>query len=275
MPKDNVLKIKKSLAFIKRDFHINSSYKFSFIFDFFTILFSVLTFFFIAKIFGRGASEYLINYGGDYFPFVLIGIAFYGYLHTGLTSFTQAIREEQYTGTLETILLSPTGIPTVLISGSLWNFLFTSLRILLYLIFGILFFGFDISRANLISAITTLLLTITSSSGLGIISASFIIVLKRGDPVNWLFSGISRFLGGVYFPISILPLWVQKASLLIPITHSLEAMRKALISGAPITEIWRELTILFIFSAVLLPLSILCFKLAVRMAKKSGSLLYY
>jgi len=273
MQKNNTLY--KPLAFLKRDFLINSSYRFSFIFDFFTILFSVLTFFFIAKIFGKGASQYLTNYGGDYFPFVLIGIAFFGYLHTAMTSFTQVIREEQYTGTLETILLSPTRISTMLISGSLWNFLFTSLRILLYLLFGALFFGFNISKANFVAAIATLILTITSFSGLGIISASFVIVLKRGDPVSWLFSGVSRFLGGVYFPITILPLWAQRLSLLLPITHSLEAMRKALILGESITGIAQELTVLFIFSAILLPLSVLCFKFAIRRAKKSGSLIYF
>ena len=134
------INFRKSLAFLKRDFLINSSYKSSFLFQFGTIIFSVLTFFFISKLFGEKASEYLTNYGGEYFPFVLIGIAFYGYLSTAMTSFTNAIQREQQLGTLEAIILSPTKISTVLISGSLWNFLFTSFNILVYLLLGILFF---------------------------------------------------------------------------------------------------------------------------------------
>ncbi len=48
------------------------------------VFFSVLTFFFIAKLFGKAAAPHLQEYGGDYFPFVLIGIAFSTFLGVGL-----------------------------------------------------------------------------------------------------------------------------------------------------------------------------------------------
>ena len=266
---------RKPLAFLKRDFLINSSYKTSFLFQLGTILFSVLTFFFISKLFGEHASKYLANYGGDYFPFVLIGIAFYGYLSTAMSSFTNSIQQEQFMGTLEAILLSPTKIRTVLISGSLWNFLFTSFNIFVYLLIGALFFNFPIDKINVPATLIILILTIISFSSLGIISASFILILKRGDPVNWLFSGISRFLGGVYFPITILPLWVQKVSHLLPITYSLHGMRMAMLMGHSIKDIWQDIFALILFSAIFLPFSVFCFKFAIKKAKKSGSLIYY
>jgi ABC-2 type transport system permease protein len=269
------INFRKPLAFLKRDFLINSSYKASFLFQFGTIIFSVLTFFFISKLFGEKASKYLINYGGEYFPFVLIGIAFHGYLSTAMTSFTNAIQQEQQLGTLEAIILSPTKISTVLISGSLWNFLFTSFNILVYLLLGILFFNFPIDKINIPAVIIILILTIISFSSFGIISASFILVLKRGDPVNWLFSGISRFLGGVYFPIAILPLWAQKISYLLPITYSLHGTRMAMLMGHSIKDIGRDIFALILFSIIFLPFSIFCFKFALKKAKKDGSLIYY
>lgn len=265
----------KPLAFLKRDFLINSSYKLSFLFDSVSIFLSVITFFFISKIFGSNVSQYLTNYGGDYFPFVLIGIALYEYLSMAMNTFAQAIGQEQETGTLEAILLSPTKISTVLISGSLWNFLFTSFNIFLYLLLGVLFFNFPTDKINIAATAIILFLTVTSFSALGIISASFILILKKGDPVNWLFSGISRFLGGVYFPIAILPLWVQKISYLLPITYSLHGIRMAILMGHSIKDIWLDIFALILFSIISLPLSVLCFKFAIRRAKKAGSLVYY
>lgn len=266
--------LRKSLAFLKRDFLINTSYKMSFLFDFCAIAFSVLTFFFIAKLFGQKAAPYLADYGSDYFPFVLIGIAFSGYLAAAMNSFTQTISEEQAGGTLEAIILSPTKISTLLICGSLWNFIFTSLRVAAYLLLGWLFFGFNLTKTNFAAALIILALTIISFSGLGIISASFILVFKKGDPINWFFNGISRFLGGVYFPVALLPAWLKKISYFLPITYSLEAMRKAIILGSSLKELIPQLSGLIFISIIFFPLGILSFKLALRKAKKDGSLLY-
>lgn len=119
-----------------------------------------------------------------------------------------------------------------------------------------------------------LMLTIISFSSLGIISAWSVLVFKRGDPINWLFNGLSRFLGGVYFPISVLPLWVQKISLFLPLTHSLEGVRKSLILGTSVKELLPQIFALSIYALIFLPLGILGFKAAIKKAKKDGSLIY-
>lgn len=239
------------------------------------IFFSTITFFFIAKLFGEAALPHLADYNVGYFPFVLIGIAFSEYLYTALNTFMDAIREEQTTGTLENILLSPISISALLICGSLWNFIFTSLRIAVYLIIGWLLFGFDISRINYLSAFVVLILTILSFSGLGMISAGFIIIFKKGEPINFIFSGLSRFLGGVYFPITLLPLWIRNISFLLPITYSLDAMRKAVLNNADLFSLRANIVCLIIFIALLLPLGIFSFKSALKKAKKDATLLYY
>lgn len=270
----NNLSLRKPLAFLKRDLLINTSYRAAFLFDLITILSSVVTFFFIARLFGPKAAEYLADYGGDYFSFVLIGIAFSGYLSAALGSFSEAIAEEQAYGTLEAIILSPTRISTVLICSSIGKFIFTSFRVIVYLFLGWLFFGFNLSRANLCSALIILILTIISFSGLSLLSAGFGLVFKRGDPLNWLFHGASRLLGGVYFPIMVLPLWLQKISFFIPLTYCLEAMRKSLLLGSPPEKILPQILALVLFSALFFPLGIFSFSLALKKAKKDGSLLY-
>ena len=125
------------------------------------------------------------------------------------------------------------------------------------------------------AALLILVLTIITFSSLGIIAASFIMVLKRGDPVTWLFSTLSSLLGGVYYPISVLPPWLQRLSYLLPITYSLRAMRLALLQGYPFTALVPDIAVLVIFSLILLPLSLLTFRYAVHRAKVDGSLTHY
>lgn len=121
--------LRKIFVFLKRDFLIHSSYRLSFFLDLVSIFASITTFFFISRLFGEGASKYLEEFGGNYFSFVFIGLAFSGYLSCALNSFSQSIYHEQFEGTLEILLLSSTKLPALLFCSSLWNFLFISLRV--------------------------------------------------------------------------------------------------------------------------------------------------
>jgi ABC-2 type transport system permease protein len=105
----------KATAFIKRDFLTEISYKSTFLMNLIGIFFSVLTFFFIAKLFGQAAAPHLQEYGGDYFPFVLIGIAFSTFLGVGLGTSATALRQEQMLGTLEAMLITPTRASSIVI----------------------------------------------------------------------------------------------------------------------------------------------------------------
>lgn len=265
----------KALIFLYRDFKTELSYRFSFILTVTGILFSVVMFYYISKLFGKAASPYLQAYGGDYFSFVLIGIAFAGYLSTSLHSFSGAIGEGQMLGTLEAMMVTPTGIPAIVFLSSLWSFISTTIEVIIYLLGGVIIFGLDLGRANILSALIVMVLTVLAFSPLGILSASFIMLFKRGDPIAYFFGTASTLLGGVYYPVEILPSWVQNFSYLLPITYSLSAMRHALLNGWTISELATELGVLALFSAVMIPLSIVAFSYAVRKAKELGSLGQY
>ncbi len=267
--------VRKFLAFIYRDFIEATSYKTAFFFQFFSIFISVSVFYFLSKLLGDVANKYLEPYGGDYFSFVLIGVAFTNYLETSLQSFSKSIREAQMMGTLEAVLVTQTEIPTIILSSSLYSFLWTSFHVIVYLFLGVVLFGLNISQANVFGAFIVLLLTITTFSSLGILSASFIMVLKKGDPIANLFSGISWFLGGVYYPIAVLPSWLRKFSYLIPLTHSLEGMRGALLKGHSCKILAPNIFVLLLFSFIMVPLSLISFRFAVNHAKREGSLTHY
>ena len=267
--------IEKPLAFIWRDIINEATYKLAFIMQFFNAFILILTLFFLSKLLGDVGVSYLKPYGGDYFDFVLIGIAFFSYLDVSMKELSKVIREGQMLGTLEALLVTQTNIPTIIISSTFYSFLWATFQVSAYLILGTLLFGINLGNANIVSALSILLLTIISFSSLGIISASFVMILKKGDPVAWIFGAVSSFLGGVYYPISVLPGWLQKISYLLPVTYSLEAMRLALLKGYSISDLAPTILVLIAFSVTMLPLSIFIFKYAVRRAKTDGSLTHY
>ncbi|MEK7817769.1 MAG: ABC transporter permease [Actinomycetota bacterium] len=269
--------LRKPLAFFKKDFLMEVSYRFSFMFQFASIFFSVVMFYFVAKLIGDAPSvkNSLSAYGGNYFSFVLIGIAFSNFLSVGLGSFSSSIRSEQMIGTLEAMLVTPTTLSNIVLSSSQWNFAFTSLRVGVYLLLGVLMFGVDLGNAAVLPALSALILTVVAFSSLGIISASFIMIFKRGDPIAWALSTSSTLLGGVYYPIAILPDWLQTLSYAFPITYSLNAIRLSLLQGQGFSEVGGDLLSLVAFSVITLPISLLSFRYAVSRAKKDGSLSYY
>lgn len=267
--------LEKLLAFLVRDARQDISYRVSFFFQFFSIGVAVAVFYFASRLLGSVTLPFLQPYGGNLFAFILIGIAFLGYFDLGLSSFGGNLRAAQAMGTLEAMLTSPTHVFLIITASSLWNYALTTIRVICYLVLGGLALGLDLGRANLLAAVFTLMLTIFAFSGIGIWAASFIMVLKRGEPVTWLFSSASTLLGGVYFPTTVLPPSLQLLSALFPITYALHAMRLALLQGAPLQALWPDLIALAVFGVVLLPSSLIAFRFAVNWAKADGSLTHF
>ncbi len=263
-------------SFIRRDYFIETSYRFQFVFQFLSIFITVPTFYFLSRLIGNEyARQHLNLYGGDYFSFVLIGISFMGFIRVGLVGITQSIRNAMVEGSLEAMLATPTRPTVIIMASSLWHFIFESVRMCILLLVGFLCFGAQYARPNIPGTLIVLFLSILAFSSLGIISASIIIVLKRGDPMNWIMQALFTLVGGVLFPITILPLWLQQVSYVIPITYSLRAMRQALIVGSPLNVLFPDIIALAVFTLVALPTSIVVCTVMTKKAKVLGSLSSY
>ncbi|MCK9266969.1 ABC transporter permease [bacterium] len=265
----------KAIAFLKRDIQETLSYKLVFFGHLIGIVFPLFTFFFVSKLIDGSNIQSLTPYGNEYFPFVLIGIAFSSYMMLSLHFFSGIIVDAQRTGTLEALFCTQTSLPTILVSASIFYFLEGAINVILYLLIGVIFFGVRFVNPNIVGTLLISILTITCFLSVGIISASFVLVFKKGDPIMWLFSSISGLLGGVMYPVSIMPVWLQKISKFVPLTHSLEGIRKSLLTGASILELITEIKVLVILSIILLPLSFFFFSKAVIKAKKDGTLTHF
>ena len=262
-------------AFIKRDASLALSYRLSFVLQFLGIFLTVTAFYFLSTLVGGAAARPLEAYGGEYFPFVLLGLAFSTYMMLGLQAFSERIREGQMMGTLEVMLLSPTRLSVILLASCLWAYIFGTLRVLVFLFFGAVVFTVSFTQANLLAAAVILVLSMMSFASIGMISAAFVIVLKRGDPFAWAFGGLSTLLSGVFYPVAVLPDWLQGFSALLPLTYALDAMRLAVLQGFSVYELRSDILALLVFLVVLLPLALLSFRLAVKRAKIEGSLVQY
>jgi len=267
--------LRKIIALLKKNFLIETSYKLSFLFNILSVFATILTYFFINKLFGHKISSHLETFGVNYFSYVLLSMAFFSYIGVGIGSFSARIRSEQMQGTLESLLLTPTKIGVLLMSMALWNLIFATLDVFIYIGLGIFLFKINFSAINIASTIVILILTIISFSSLGIISASFILIFKRGNPVGWIINTLEGLLGGVYFPVTVMPLPLQLIAKCFPITHAIRAMQLAVYKGYSIFQIKNELLFLIFFSLALIPFSLYSFKFALRRAREQGSLLQY
>lgn len=171
--------------------------------------------------------------------------------------------------------MSPLPLPVILLLSSLWAYSFSAFRFLLYLGLGTVLYGVDLGHANLPAALLLFTLTVLCFAGIGMGWASVVMVVKQGDPIITVAGFAVILLSGVIFPGSVLPEWLQRVAALVPLTHSLEGMRLALLNGYGIRQLAGVLTLLGIFAVVCLGGGLYGFALSVRLAKKTGSLAHY
>jgi ABC-2 type transport system permease protein len=265
----------KLLAFLRKDFQVALSYRFNLLLTLLGAAFSVAMFYFLGRTFSGGLSPYLERYGGDYFPYVLIGIAVSNFVTVGLSALSEQARSAQLEGTLEALLATPTPVSGVLVGSSLWSFVTALASAVVLITAGFLLIGFDVSLLRAAAALAILLLTFLAFLMIGMLSAAFVIIFKRGDPISYIFGWSSFLLGGVLFPVEVLPAPLQFLSRFLPVTYAVTAIRELLLARAAFSSILPLVLALCLFVVILGPLSILSFRFAIRRARKDGSLVQY
>ena len=257
-----------------RDARMALSYRTGFLLTFVGSVLNILGVFFLSRAFGANVGASLDRYGGTYFAFAVVGVAFSAFMSVGMTGIGSRIREGQMMGTLELMLLSPNRLGVLLFSSSLWSHAQSLVTLSLYLLAGFAL-GMDLGRANLPMAALSLALAVVAFNALGLIAASVVIVIKQGNPVSLLLGMASVLLGGVLYPTSVLPAWLQAVGQLLPLTHALELMRRSVLGGEGMDTLWGSFLALAALTAILLPIGLWACARAVRIAQTDGSLSQY
>ena len=231
---------------------------------------NLLGLYYVAKL--VDGSDLLETLGTDYFSFLITGIIPIMLLNTAMGAMVADIRMGQVTGTLEAVLTLPVSLPKLLTATALSSFAFAGARILLFITIGTLIFGFDLSQLHPLKALTLLAVTALAFSGIGLTLAAATLAFKQNSSFQKLITIGFLLLGGVFFPIELLPLPIQAFSHYLPITCATSGLRLALQEGCTWNDLRFMLCALGVFSTFVLPASIVFFIWALNKARRTGSL---
>jgi ABC-2 type transport system permease protein len=207
--------------------------------------------------------------------YLVIGTSVWSYLSVTFDGITELVTLERWEGTIEHTFMAPISRFTHMI-GSCWyailhGLLFTFAQLILVASF----FRLDLSQANYLTAVFILLVGSISFIGFGIAAAVLpLLFTERGSQMSYIVKAVILLVSGVYYPISVLPGWMQPAARISPATYVLDGLRNGLQHNAPIWSptIWASTWPLLISGIVSIPLGLWVFRIAERYAKRAGKL---
>lgn len=271
--------------FVKREFHLLTFFKFSFITGLVATVPQLIIFGVIAR-FGQAIPE-VERLSGGYVNFVISGLVINTLLATALTGPYKGLMDSFWNDRIEIILTSPLRLPVFVTGLSLGNYIEAVLRVLILVVGATLFLGLAwVTVPNALTAAVVLVLGLLACTGLGLAAASSVYTLDaRGgqDPIILIVETISGLVSGVFFPPQLLPIWAQWIAHLVPHTYAIDGMRRALFgsdkipllafhSHIPLPPLWADCLMLLVYAAVALPVGWKLFEYGVRLARMDGRL---
>lgn len=267
--------VKKIGVFVKRDFRMLYTYKLAFLTTFLNM---IITFFHLALfggMFGISQLSSLSIYGGDFISYILVGSIGWGFLWNILNSTSFSLRNEMMMGTLESLLITPTRIYTMMVSYAIYGSFFGVLSMIILFIIGVGVYGFTaFSNAN-IYTIIIFCLSAAMMMGIGMIFAGLTLWFKHIGQTLPLIQGLTLFFSGVYFPVDQLPPALQPIVNIMPFYYSVEGLRLSLLPIIPIQKITNFILILLVMTILSIIIGIIVLNKGVMKAKKDGSLGFY
>jgi ABC-2 type transport system permease protein len=211
-------------------------------------------------------TEYLMT-------FLMVGALIWSYLSVLFDVLSETVSWERWEGTIEYTFMSPASRVTHLLGMGFYAVIYGIAQITI--MFGVvsLFFELDLSNANYWGALLMLSVCSVSLVGFGIVAAVLpLLSPEKGQQVSYIVSSLLLLVSGVYYPVDVLPNWMQAIATVSPVTYALEGLRQALLEGAGVAELWGSIWPLLIMGAVFVPLGLYVFHLGERYAKKTGKL---
>jgi ABC-2 type transport system permease protein len=260
-------------AFLRKDFLEETSYRMRFVVELGGVAVAIYFLVIFSEFMGDAVSAKLGNI--DYLPFALVGIAFHALHETALNDFSRKIREAQTLGTLEALISTRASVFTLMACLPLYSMCRTSAKLVGYLLIGSFILDVDIHWGNWPATVTLFALSMVVFGCLGLAFAALTVVFKRTEPIIRGFNMLSFLLGGVFVPVAVFPDWMQNCAAMIPVVPALQGFRQAVLHDADWATMWPSLAHVLVFMAVLVPLSAVALRWAVRRAMLDGSLTQY
>jgi ABC-2 type transport system permease protein len=204
---------------------------------------------------------------------LLIGAVIWAYLGIIFEILTETVAWERWEGTIEYTFMAPLSRPVHLFGMGAFAIVYGIVRAVL--LFGVVaaFFTLHLPKADYVAALVLLVVASISFIGIGMMTAVLpLISPEKGTQLGFVAQGVLLVVSGVYYPVSVLPGWMQALAKISPATYALRGCRNAILEGAGITDLWRDIWPLLVIGAVSVPLGLWVFHTGERYAKKHGKL---
>jgi ABC-2 type transport system permease protein len=204
---------------------------------------------------------------------LLIGAVIWAYLGIIFEILTETVAWERWEGTIEYTFMAPLSRPVHLIGMGLFAIGYGIVRA--SLVFGAVaaFFSLHMPRANFGTSLLLLAVASVSFIGIGMMTAVLpLISPEKGTQLGFMGQGIMLVVSGVYYPVSVLPGWMQVVSKISPATYALRGIRRAILEGAGPAAVWGDIWPLVVIGFVSIPLGLWVFRRGELYAKKQGKL---
>ena len=211
---------------------------------------------------------------------LIIGALLWNFLSLLFNEIANSITYERWEGTLEYTFMAPVSRVTHLAGVSLFAVFYSVVRTVVIVAALMLFIDFDLSQANLPGVFLVLVVSSVAFIGLGLMAAVLPVMSpERGAEATNIFQGVLLLVSGVYYPVEVLPRWLQPLAAVSPATYALSAGRKLIgietpeqTAGAPLAAVVPELLVLTAMGVVMIPLGLYVFGRVEQWAKRTGKL---
>jgi len=250
------------------------SYRLATISSFVGLLASVVPIYFISNAVQQVASESIRLEGGNYFGFIITGIAATYVIASAVSAIPGALAGSIGSGTFESLLVTRTPLPLLLVGMAGYPLLQSVLRAVL-LLGGAAVIGVDFAWRTLPAIAVILLLLIAAYGAIGLFAAALVLVFRTSGPLITAVIAGSGLLGGVYYSTAVIPGWLQSLSGIVPLTYALRAARRLLLGRAALVDVGGDIATLALIACTGLALGSAAFGIALRRARIAGTLSQY
>ena len=205
--------------------------------------------------------------------FLLVGALIWSYLSMIFDVLSETVQWERWEGTIEYTFMSPTSRVTHLLGMGVYAVVYGIIRTAVVLGVAMLAFDLDLSEANYWAALVVLAVCSISLVGFGVVAAVMpLLSPEKGQQVTYIVSALLLLVSGVYYPVKVLPEWMQVIAQFSPVTYALEGSRAALLGGVGLSQLWGSIWPLLLMGAVFVPMGLFVFHLGESYAKRTGKL---
>jgi ABC-2 type transport system permease protein len=202
---------------------------------------------------------------------LLVGGVIWAFLGIIFEIVTETVAWERWEGTIEYTFMAPVSRPVHLIGMGIYAVIYGLVRAAAIFVAVVAFIGIHLPQANYGAALALLAIASVSFIGVGMMTAVLpLISPEKGTQLGFVAQGLMLVVSGVYYPISVLPGWMQWVAKISPATYALRGNRDQILHGAGLA--WADVWPLLVIGTLSIPVGLVVFRAGERYAKKHGKL---